>query len=300
MQIVLASGKGGTGKTTVATNLAAMLADRGQEVCYADCDVEEPNGHIFLKPAIERVEPVTVPVPEVDRDVCTLCGQCGQACQYHAIVCLGREVLTFPQMCHGCGACALVCPTGAITAKPRRVGVVEMGTAQAIRVVQGRLDIGEPIAPTIIRKVKAHLAEACESAGAIAVVDAPPGTSCATVQTVRGADYVLLVTEPTPFGLHDLKLAVEMARVLAVPFGILINRADLADAGLRAYCREQNIDVLAEIPDDRRIAEAYSRGELAVRTLGGRWLEVFAGLWRRIRQAVQTRTADVTGPAATA
>ena len=279
MIIAVASGKGGTGKTTVATNLARVAADRGTEVSYLDCDVEEPNGHIFLKPEIVATSPVTVPVPVVDERKCTACGDCAQICQYNATALLGKTVLVFENLCHGCGGCMMVCPVGAITEGSREVGIVEEGCAGGIGFVHGRLRIGEAMSPPLIRQVKKRI----PSKG-LAIVDAPPGTSCPVIQSVRGADFVLLVTEPTPFGLHDLKLAVEMLRVLGLPFGVVVNRADMGDDAVFDYCADQSIDVVLRIPDDRRVAEAYSRGELAAEVLP-EYAELFASLLERIIDA---------------
>lgn len=260
--IAVASGKGGTGKTTVATNLACVAEMQGFDVSYLDCDVEEPNGHIFLKPKLEKTTSVFVPVPVVDKDKCTACGKCKEICQYSAIALLGKTVLTFPNLCHGCGGCVLVCPTGAITEAGREAGVVEEGTANGIKFVHGKLRIGEAMSPPLIREVRKKKTD-----GGLNIIDAPPGTSCPVIQSVRGADYVLLVTEPTPFGLNDLKLAVEMLRVLKLPFGVVVNRADIGDEAVFDYCASESIEVLLQIPDDKRIAEAYSRGKLIIEAL---------------------------------
>jgi len=272
MIIAIASGKGGTGKTTVATNLARVAADQGLDVTYLDCDVEEPNGHIFLKPEISKSTPVSVPVPVVDQDKCTACGKCKEICQYSAIALLGSTILTFPNLCHGCGGCMLVCPTGAITETGREVGVVEEGMADGIGFVHGKLRISEAMSPPLIRGVRERTSD-----GKLNIIDAPPGTSCPVIQSVRGADYVVLVTEPTPFGLNDLKLAVEMLRVLKLPFGVVVNRADTGNEAVFDYCASESVDVLLRIPDDRRIAEAYSRGQLATRALP-EYREMFASL----------------------
>jgi MinD superfamily P-loop ATPase len=259
MIVAIASGKGGTGKTTVAVNLARCAEG---SVSLLDCDVEEPNCHIFVKPEIHSREPVTVPVPVVDESKCTACGECGRICQYHAIVSLKTEPLVFPEMCHGCGGCMPVCPTKAITEVPREVGVVEIGRSGGVTFVRGVLHVGEAMAPPVIRAVKRHIARE-----GLTIIDAPPGTSCPVITSVRGSDFVVLVTEPTPFGLHDLQLAVETVRQLDLPFGVVINRSDVGDERVALYCKEEGIPVLAEIPDDRRIAEAYSRGEIAVDVL---------------------------------
>jgi MinD superfamily P-loop ATPase len=258
MRIAIASGKGGTGKTTVATNLAFVASLSGRSVTYLDCDVEEPNGAIFLKPQIHEDRMVATAVPEVDLKKCIGCGQCGEICQYSAIVSMKKTVLTFPELCHGCAGCRLVCPAGAITEGQREIGRIHSGDAGKMRFIQGLLNIGQTMSPPLIRAVKAAAPEAD-----LAVVDCPPGTSCPVIEAMRGADYVLLVTEPTPFGLNDLKLAVETVRKLNLPFGVLINRADSGDLQTRAFCESHRIPILAEIPDVRAVAEAYSKGLLA-------------------------------------
>ena len=262
MKVAIASGKGGTGKTTVAVNLAVTASHSGRSVAYVDCDVEEPNGHIFLKPTLGAEKPVGVMVPRVDEDKCTHCGQCGEICQYSAIVSAGRIVMVFAELCHGCGGCSLVCPTGAITEVLHETGKVQAGSAGPIGFVHGLLNVGQAMSPPVIRAVKAAAPDA-----EVALFDAPPGTSCPVIESVRGCDFVVLVTEPTPFGLHDLKLAVEMLRELNLPCGVVINRSGLDDQETLSYCRTNAIDILAEIPDDRGIAEAYSRGEIICETL---------------------------------
>ena len=262
LRIAIASGKGGTGKTTFATNLAVVLAEEGGRVAYLDCDVEEPNGHLFLRPSIRHNRQVTIPVPRVDESKCTSCGACGAACRHSAILLLKDTVLTFPKLCHGCGGCALACPSGAISEVPRSIGVVEEGMSGPVAFLQGRLDIGEAMAPPVIKAV-IHTAPQNRTL----IMDAPPGTSCPVIECVRSADVVLLVTEPTPFGLGDLMLAVEMVRALGLPFGVAVNRVGIGDRGVFDYCREEGIPVLLEMPDDRRVAEAYSRGDLAMTVL---------------------------------
>ncbi|HUT95270.1 MAG TPA: ATP-binding protein [Thermoguttaceae bacterium] len=262
MRIAIASGKGGTGKTTVATNLATVASRNGRSVAYLDCDVEEPNGHIFLKPRITDTRPVGNLVPAVDEGKCTHCGLCAEICQYGAIACLGRMVLVYPELCHACGGCGLVCPADAIAETFREIGRLETGRAGPIRFVRGLLNVGEPMSPPVIKAVKAAAPEAD-----VVIADAPPGTSCPVIESVRGADFVLLVTEPTPFGFHDLKLAVQMVDALGLPCGVVINRATLDGHQMRSYCAARRIPILEEIPDDRRLAEAYSRGELACEAL---------------------------------
>jgi MinD superfamily P-loop ATPase len=255
MIIAVASGKGGTGKTTIAVNLALSL----ENVQYLDCDVEEPNGAIFLKPSIDKRISVAIPVPEFDEAKCTHCKKCVEACAYNALVLLGQKVLLFPQLCHGCGGCRLICPENAITEHPRQIGLIEQGPSGAIDFIQGLLNVGEPMATPIIKQQRKLI-----DTEKIVILDAPPGTSCPVIETVRNCDYCILVTEPTPFGLNDLKLAVETMREIKVPSGVVINCSDIGDGEVKNYCMNENIPVLLELPWDRRIAEAYSRGEPAV------------------------------------
>ncbi len=257
MKITIASGKGGTGKTTVATSLAWAAAEK-ESVQLLDCDVEEPNCHIFLQPNIQTIRPIGVPAPQVDMSRCSGCGQCGDICEYHAIVTLKRKPLVFAELCHGCKGCMMVCPRGAITEVDREVGTVEAGQAGKIRFVQGRLRIGEAMSPPLIRAVK----KAASDDDCITIIDAPPGTSCPVIEAIQGSDFVVLVTEPTPFGLNDLRLAVEMVQQLDLPFGVVVNRAGIGDREVYDYCQQEGIEILMEIPDDRRIAEIYSQGKL--------------------------------------
>ena len=262
MRIAIASGKGGTGKTTVATNLAWVAARNGWSVAYVDCDVEEPNGHLFLKPEIASSRAIGRLHPVVDDTKFTHCGLCGEICQSSAIVCVGERVLVYPELCHACGGCVLVCLPGAITEVLRDTGRLETGQAGPIRFVHGLLNIGEAMGTPLVRQVKAEAAQED-----LAIVDSPPGTSCPVIESIRGADLVVLVTEPTPFGLNDLKLAMATVRAMKLPLGVVINRADSGDDQTREYCRVQDIEILSEIPDDRRVAEAYSRGVLAAEAL---------------------------------
>jgi MinD superfamily P-loop ATPase len=262
MVVSIASGKGGTGKTTVAVSLALVAGDRGQRVQLLDCDVEEPNAHIFLQPEISQTVPVTVPVPSIDESKCTACGECAEICQYSAVVTLGSKPLVFPELCHGCGGCALVCPNGAISEVPRAAGRLECGRAGRVEFVGGRLRVGEAMSPPVIREVRSRI-----PGNGLSLIDAPPGTSCPVIAAIRGTDYVVLVTEPTPFGLNDLTLAVETVRALGLPFGVIVNRSSIGDDRVARYCAGERIPVLADIPDDRRIAEAYSRGQPVVRAV---------------------------------
>ena len=254
MILAVASGKGGTGKTTIAVNLAYAL-DR--EVQLLDCDVEEPNAQLFLNGALLSTEEVTIPIPQIDASLCNGCGECSRFCEYNAIVSYGTMPLVFADMCHGCGGCMKVCPPQAIREVDHRIGVIETFSAGKITLIQGKLDIGAAMTPPLIRAVKRKMDNRIPI-----LLDAPPGTSCPVITTLRGADFVALVTEPTPFGLNDLILAVEAVRKIHLPFGIIINRAGSGDARVNFYCADENIPILAEIPDDRKIAEAYSRGEL--------------------------------------
>lgn len=282
MKIAIASGKGGTGKTTIATNLACLVARLGQKVQYLDCDVEEPNGHIFLKPNIEKTLAVTVDVPEVDLKKCTGCGKCSEICQYSAIVHLkDNNVLTFEQLCHSCGGCMRVCPADAIKPKPLSIGDIEFGKAGDIDFVHGRLRIGYVRTPSLIKEVKKHIKK-----GFLAIVDVPPGTSCPVVEAVKGTDFVLLVTEPTPFGLNDLKLAVGMVREMNLPLAVIINRDGIGNDEVERYCKVENIDIALKLPDDRRIAEAYSVGKTIVDVLP-EYKKDFAGLYESVSQRLK-------------
>jgi len=254
--VAIASGKGGTGKTTVAVNLALSLPG---EVQLLDCDVEAPNAHLFLKTTRAAREIVGIPVPEIDADSCNQCAECSRLCQYHAIAVLGTGVMVFPELCHGCGGCTLVCPEAAIREIMRPVGVVEKLQAGNIELVQGRLNVGEALVPPLIREVRARM-----RAGGTVLIDAPPGTSCSMIAAVRGSDFVILVTEPTPFGLNDLRLAVETVRTLEIPCGVVINRAGSGDSRVHEFCAAEGLRILLEIPEDRRFAEAYSSGRALV------------------------------------
>jgi MinD superfamily P-loop ATPase len=254
MIIAVASGKGGTGKTTLS---AAMAFAAPGPVRLLDCDVEEPNSHFFIQPEITRTEPVHRLVPQIDAARCTGCGKCAQLCQFNAIAAVGRPPLIFADLCHSCGGCARICPTGAITEIPREIGILEIGRHGTVEFVSGRMNVGQAMSPPIIRAVKEHVAEE-----GLTLIDCPPGTACPFVTAVKGCEAALLVTEPTPFGLHDLKLAVETLRELKIPFGVVVNRILDEDSRISEYCLTEGLPLLLQIPDDRRIAEAYSRGQI--------------------------------------
>ena len=261
--IAIASGKGGTGKTTVAANLAWIIAENKKRVQYLDCDVEEPNGHIFLKPKVNQSEKVKVAVPAVDMEKCIGCGKCGQICQYGAIVAIKeKNVLTFEQLCHSCGGCMRVCPSNAIKSKMLDIGTLDCGKAGNVDFVSGKLQIGSVRTPALIKKVKEQIKE-----NYIAIIDAPPGTSCPVVETLKDVDFVLLVTEPTPFGLNDLKLAVDLTKEMKLPFAVAINRCGIGNNKVEEYCEKEKIKILMKLPDDRKIAEAYSDGKMIIDVL---------------------------------
>ncbi|MFH1999970.1 MAG: ATP-binding protein [Planctomycetota bacterium] len=258
--IAIASGKGGTGKTTIATNLASIAAERDQNVQLLDCDVEAPNAHLFLNPVISKREEIYLPVPFVHDELCNACGDCGRICRFSAIVSLKTIPLCFPELCHSCGGCIRVCPTGAITESHRTLGVIEEGLAGNLHYCGGKLRIGEAISPPLIKAVK----KKAHTQGLI-FIDSPPGTSCPVIEAVHHSTFVVLVTEPTPFGLNDLSLAVETMRELRLPFGIVVNRVLPGRETIRCFCDKEKIDILAEIPEDRGIAESYSQGKMAIR-----------------------------------
>jgi MinD superfamily P-loop ATPase len=282
MIITIASGKGGTGKTTIATNLAAAVS---QPVQLLDCDVEEPNAHLFLNPEIQESLEVQLEVPEIDFDRCTFCGKCQEICQFNAIGVLPETVLTFPDLCHSCGGCFLICPEGAVLPQTRTIGVLEIGVRGHIRFIHGRLRVGEAMAPPLIKRVKAAARK-----NGLTIIDAPPGTSCPVVATLYESDYVLLVTEPTPFGLHDLELAVGAVRALKIPMGLVINRSDLGDRRVHDYAAREGLPILLEIPFDREAAGAYARGRLLVEALPG-WREMMLGLLDKVQKQLGTLEA---------
>ena len=259
MIISIASGKGGTGKTTVATNLALSI---DSDVQLLDCDVEEPNAHLFIQPIFKKTETIYTPVPEVDEKKCNLCGKCGEICQFKAIVVIGDIVLPFPELCHSCGGCMAVCPEDAIKEAGRELGIIRRGQRNGLEFIYGKLRVGEAMSPPLIRAVRTFTRP-----DKFTIIDAPPGTSCPVIAAMKDTDFVLLVTEPTPFGLYDLKLAVGAAKLLNIPSGLVINRSDIGDNKVQAYAKEIGLPILMEIPFDRRIAEAYSKGEMIIEAI---------------------------------
>lgn len=278
MIISVASGKGGTGKTTVATNLAQSICSNVQ---LLDCDVEEPNAHLFINPSFKKTETIFMPVPEVNEEKCTYCGKCAEICQFKAIAVVNENVLVFAELCHSCGGCWEVCPEGAITQSGRELGVIQKGQRNGIEFIHGKLRIGEAMSPPLIKKVRSF-----ENPDKLTIIDAPPGTSCPVIASMQDADFVLLVTEPTPFGLYDLKLAVGAVQILNIPCGLVINRSDLGDDKVREYAHQKGLPILMEMPFDRKIAEAYSMGEMLVDVMP-EWKDRFLGLYHKIEKLIK-------------
>jgi MinD superfamily P-loop ATPase len=277
MIVTVASGKGGTGKTSLAVNMALSV----ENVQLLDCDVEEPNAHVLLRPDLYRTEPVYSSIPLVNEDLCDYCGKCAQTCQYNAIFATSEKILVFPELCHSCGGCALVCPKKAITWEKHKIGTLKFGLVDDLELVYGELEIGKPLAVPIIKAVKSHIKE-----GKNVIVDSPPGTSCPFVETVRGSDFCILVTEPTPFGLHDLEIAIQVLRNIKVPFGVVVNRAGLGDGKVYDYCKKENISVMMEIPYQRKIAELYSNG-IPFSVEMPEWKEKFQTLYNKINRLIE-------------
>jgi MinD superfamily P-loop ATPase len=280
VKIAVASGKGGTGKTTVAVNLVCYIGKTSGTAHYFDCDVEEPNGHLFLKPDIERTEPVTINVPEIDTVKCTACGECVRFCRFNALIRIGNKVMFFPELCHGCGGCKLVCSEKAIETAQREIGLVRFGAADTTQFVDGYLSIGEAMSPPVIRTVLSHINEKVNT-----IIDAPPGTSCPVIAAIRNVDYVLLITEPTPFGLNDLALALDMVRELRLPHGVVVNRAEDGNRDAEEFCSVKGADLIARIPESREIASLYSQGETLIGAVSG-IDTIFAQIWEHIRKGV--------------
>ncbi|MEA3441417.1 MAG: ATP-binding protein [Chloroflexota bacterium] len=285
MIITVASGKGGTGKTTVATSLA--LAVDTSQVLFLDCDVEAPNAHIFMQPDFGSHKRVGILIPQVDEALCDGCGVCAEVCQYHAIVVLAGKTLVFPELCHGCGSCTMNCPVGAISEVQDVLGVLEGGQASGgIQFARGVLNVGEPMAVPVISQLKKW--QPLQD-GQVIIRDAPPGNSCPVVESVRGADFVLLVTEPTPFGLHDLRLAHQLVRELDLPVGVIVNRDGIGDTRVDDFCREVGLPILMRIPMQRSIAEALARGQTLVEAFPD-YLPVFRELYVQIQSLVNGQT----------
>ncbi len=278
MKIAVASGKGGTGKTTISTNLALYVSEQGYDTVYFDCDVEEPNGHLFLKPLITKKEVSSVPIPVIEESKCNACGECVKFCEYKALVRLGKIVMVFPELCHGCGGCTIVCPHHAIQEQEREIGLIESGNSEKVRFVHGRLNVGESMSPPLIRDVLRQ-----NPNNEVNIIDAPPGTSCPVIASIRNTDFVVLVTEPTPFGLNDLGLALDMIRELGIPHGVVVNRAEDGNRDAESFCENRQVEILAQIDDDRRIAECYSKGELILKSVPG-IQKRFEELWQNIRK----------------
>lgn len=276
MIITVASGKGGTGKTTVATNLAIAVSEE-QPVRFMDCDVEEPNAHIFLNPQIEETRSVEKLLPQVDEELCTLCGDCAKACEFNAIAIVGKKVLVYNDLCHGCGLCKMVCPEGAISEIPHQLGVIQTGKANGFLFAQGLLNVREAMSTPIIQEMKKMI-----DPKQLTIIDAPPGTGCPTIAAIKDADVAILVTEPTPFGLHDLRAAVGVARSVDVPTFVVINRDGIGDSSVEHYCELEGIPVAMKIPFDREIARLYSQGTTLVDALP-LWKEKFQALYEAIQ-----------------
>ena len=285
MIISVASGKGGTGKTLVATSLVLALQNQ-EPMQLLDCDVEEPNAHILLKPLLSHKQTVFIPIPRVDEAKCNYCGKCAQVCAYNAIAVIGKKVLIFPELCHGCGACTYLCPEDAISEEGKEIGILEFGQAGGIEFIHGQLAIGEIAAPHVIREVKKHI-----NRDRLVIIDVSPGTSCPVVEAVKGSDFCLLVTEPTPFGLNDLILAVGMLNEIDIPYGVVINRDGAGDSRVEEYCHREGIPILLRIPLDIKIARLYSRGITLVEGMP-QWQEAFLKLWAKVRRILSKRKSE--------
>lgn len=277
MIISVASGKGGTGKTTVATNLALSIG----KAQFIDCDVEEPNANIFLKAKIKEHEDVSVSIPKMDKEKCDYCGKCSEFCVYNALAVVPSDVLVFPELCHSCGGCELVCPKDAVSWNERIIGRLEHGQVEDIDFYHGLLNVGEMQAVPVIKALKRKVDKSKN-----VIIDVPPGTSCPVIESISGSDYCILVTEPTPFGLHDLKLAVEVTRHLNIPFGVIINRDGIGDRKVEIYCKNENIPVLLKIPERKKIAHLYSKG-IALVSESHEWHEMFGLVFNRIQEEVR-------------
>ena len=274
MIIAIASGKGGTGKTTVAVNMALSL----ENVQLLDCDVEEPNSYILLQPTINEITQVCTQTPMISEELCDYCGKCSKFCAYNALFVASKTIMVFPELCHSCGGCKIVCPKNAITDKERPIGIIKKGKAKDVEIVYGELNVGEAMAIPLIKAVKNQI-----KSDKTVIIDAPPGTACSLVVSVHKTDYCILVTEPTPFGLHDLKISVQVLKDLNVPMGVVINRAGFGDRKVYQYCEKENIPLLMEIPFDKKIAKLYSRGVPFVTEMP-EWKKNFQNIWENIQR----------------
>ena len=279
MNITVASGKGGTGKTTVAVNLALALGSV-RPTQFIDADVEAPNAHLFMHPETSESRIVEKLLPKVDEALCQHCGACSQACEFHAIAQLGERILVYPTLCHGCGRCHLVCPSGAITEIPQRLGIVQTGQARGLPYAGGLLDIGQAMATPIIHALAEEIDPDCTT-----IIDAPPGTGCPAIAALGVADIALMITEPTPFGLHDLRAAVRVAQSLDRPIGVVINRDGIGDDGVERFCAKEGIPILMRIPFDREIAAAYAVGTPLLE-VDPRWRDRFVALHEALMEGV--------------
>lgn len=275
MKIAVASGKGGTGKTAIATNLAVS-----NNISLFDCDVEEPNAHLFFDLKLQKVENVNLKIPIIDEKKCTLCKKCAEFCQYNALAVLPSHVIFFPELCHGCGGCKLVCPEGAIHEGERSIGVIEKGIGDKINFYRGVLNVGEAMATPVIKTLKRKMDESKD-----VILDSPPGNACPMIETIKGVDYCILVTEPTPFGLHDLRLAVAVVRKMNVPFGVIINKEGVGNKEVEEYCIQEGIDILMKIPYSNKIASLYSQGILFSLEMR-EWKEKFQKLFALMRERI--------------
>jgi MinD superfamily P-loop ATPase len=288
MKIAIASGKGGTGKTTVSSSLVSVWES---PVIAMDLDVEEPNLHLFLKPTITGKRTANMEIPKVDDTLCSKCGKCGELCQFKAISLMGEILMIFPEMCHGCGGCIAICPEGALTTEFRELGEVTWGQSGDAEFLMGRLRVGEAMSPPLMRTVKEKLKEMLDASSKDVIIDAPPGVSCPAMNAVMDSDVILLVTEPTPFGFYDMKLAHEAFLPMGKPMGVVVNRAGLGNADVYDYCAEKKLEIMAEIPYDRQIAETYAKGSI-ISESSDEMKQIFISLAEKIKQKTGSKKSQ--------